>query len=99
MCCRIIEMKAKAVVSIKSGCVLGTICDVIIDTSCGKIVSIVVCRRLKCFGIFGREEIIVKWESIEVIGKDTILVNCEPDNREKGKFFKNFFNRSYENQF
>lgn len=97
MHCRILEMRAKQVVLIKNGCVLGCICDVVIDTTCGKIVSIVVCKRLKFFGLFGREEVCINWEDIEIIGKDAILVNCDYPTMKKPKHFRNFFNKPYEN--
>lgn len=99
MHCRILEMRAKQVVLIKNGCLLGYICDVVVDTSCGKVVSIVVCRKLRFFGLFGREEICVNWENIEVIGKDTILVNCDMPNIKKHKYFKNIFNKPYGNNY
>lgn len=97
MHCRILDMRAKQVVLIKNGCVLGCICDVVIDSSSGKIISIVVCRRLKCFGLFGREEVCVAWEDIEIIGKDAILVNCEAPLSKKHKIFNKFFNKQYGN--
>ncbi len=79
MCCRIIEMRDKQVICIKDGTILGCVCDVEIDTSCGKLTSIVIYGRPKCFGLFGRcEDVIIPWNCIEIIGEDTILVNFDP---------------------
>lgn len=79
MSCRIIEMRDKQVICIKDGTILGCVCDVEIDTSCGKLTSIVIYGRPKCFGLFGRcEDIIIPWNCIEIIGEDTILVNFDP---------------------
>lgn len=93
MKCRLVDMREKQVICIKDGTVIGMMCDVIIDTSCGKVVSIVILGRARCWGLFGREEdIIIPWECIEVLGEETILVNFDlpPRHRKRG-FFKNRF--------
>lgn len=87
MICRIVDMKNKEVISVRDGCRIGCVNDVEVDMKCAKIIAIVVYGRLKCFGILGREEdIVIKWENIEVIGEDTILVNYNPVCRRKKKF-------------
>ncbi len=93
MICRIADMKNKEVISIKDGCRIGCVNDVEVDMKCAKIISIIVYGRLKCLGLLGREEdIIIKWENIEVIGNDTILVNYNPKclRRRKVNFFEPF---------
>ena len=86
MICRIVDMKNKEVISVKDGCRIGCVNDVEVDMKCAKIISIVVYGRLKCFGILGREDdIVIKWENIEVIGDDTILVNINPKCQRKRK--------------
>lgn len=78
MCCRIIELRDKQVVSLKDGCVIGYVCDVEIDTECGKLTAIIVVGKSKGFSILGRnEEFVIPWSCIEVIGNDSILVNFE----------------------
>ncbi len=78
MLCKIDELKDKQVVCVKDGCVLGYISDIELDTTSGKLTSIVIFGRLKFFGLFGREaDIIVPWEEIEVIGDETVLVKTE----------------------
>jgi len=84
MCCRIVDMRAKQVICIKDGTILGFVCDVEVDTCNGKLVSIVIFGKLKCFGLLGREEdCVISWDCIEVIGKDTILVNCDPPRHQR----------------
>ena len=79
MCCRIIEMRDKQVICIKDGTIIGCVCDVEIDIACGKLVSIVIYGRPRCFGLLGRcEDIVIPWSCIEIIGSDTILVNFDP---------------------
>ena len=92
--CRIVDMQHKDVINIKDGSCLGCVNDIEIDTSCAKLVAIVVYGRLKCFGLLGRhDDIIIKWDDIEVIGEDTILVFynsfCKP--RRRNKFFNGLF--------
>lgn len=86
-------MRNKEVINIKDGTRIGCVDDIEVDTSCAKLVSIIVFGRLKLFGLLGREDdIIIKWCDIEVIGEDTILVsynNCRQ--RRKNKFFNKFF--------
>lgn len=75
MICRIIDMRHKEVINIKDGTRVGCVCDVEIDTTDARVIAIVIYGRLRCFGLFGREDdIIIKWQDIKVIGDDTILV-------------------------
>lgn len=88
MLCRIDELKNKQVVCVKDGCVLGFISDIEMDTQSGALTSIIIFGRFKFFGLLGREEdIIIPWEDIKVIGKETVLVSTEPPVylREKGR--------------
>lgn len=72
---RITELMEKDVISLECGQCLGRVCDAEIDTCEQKICSIVIFGRLKFFGLFGREDdVVIKWEDIELIGEDTILV-------------------------
>lgn len=95
MFCRIVDMKNKEVISVKDGCRIGCVNDVEIDMKCAKLVSIIVYGKLKFFGILGREDdIVIKWENIEVIGDDTILVRDNPLCRRKKRhkwFWKKLF--------
>lgn len=93
--CRIVDMQHKEVINIKDGTCLGCVNDIEIDTTCAKLVAIVVYGKLKCFGLFGRyDDIVIKWEDIEVIGEDTILVCynafCKP-RRKRNKFLNGLF--------
>lgn len=96
MNCRIIDMRHKEVINIKDGTRLGCVCDVEIDTSSARLVAIVIYGRLKCFGLFGRrDDIVIRWDQIEVIGEDTILVSfqsCSPP-RRKFRVLESFFSR------
>ncbi|MBQ8531935.1 MAG: YlmC/YmxH family sporulation protein [Clostridia bacterium] len=79
MTCRIAELRNKQVVCVKNGCVLGYISDVEINTADGRLEAIVIFGRLRFFGLLGREDdIIIPWHEIEVIGRETVLVNTDP---------------------
>lgn len=79
MICRVTDMRNKEVINIKTGCRLGYVCDVEVDTCTAKVLAIVIFGRLRLFGLLGRcEDIIIPWCDIEVIGEDTILVCFNP---------------------
>ena len=79
MDCRIADLRTKQEVCVKNGCVLGYISDVEINTTSGRIDNIVIFGRLRLFGLLGRDEdIIIPWSEIEVIGRETVLVNTDP---------------------
>ena len=88
-------MRNKEVISLKDGCRIGCVNDIEIDLKCAEILSIIVYGRFRCFGLFGREEdIIIKWEDIEVIGDDTILVKNHQHffkKKKKSGFLGGFF--------
>ncbi|MDR1892246.1 MAG: YlmC/YmxH family sporulation protein [Oscillospiraceae bacterium] len=92
-CCRVTDLRDKEVICIQDGTMLGSVCDVEVDTADGKLLSIIVFGRLRWFGILGREEdIIIPWREIKVIGEDTVLVTCEPPRgRRKRNFFAKLF--------
>lgn len=95
MNCRLVELRHKEVINRQNGCRIGYVDDLIVDTKNATVCSIVIYGRPKCFGIFGRrDDCIIPWSSIDIIGCDTILVNCSnvvgENQRKKGGFFKNF---------
>lgn len=93
-CCRIADLRHKEVINIKDGTCLGCVNDVEIDTACAKLVAIVVYGKLKCFGLLGRQDdIVIRWEDIEVVGEDTILVcyNVHYPKKKRNRFFSNLF--------
>lgn len=76
---RIADLRNKQVVCVKNGCVLGYISDVEIDTSTGRLESVIIFGRMRVLGIFGRDEdIVIPWSEISVIGRETLLVTTDP---------------------
>lgn len=76
---RIADLRNKQVVSVKNGCVLGYVYDVEFNLPDGRLTALVLPGKPRIFGIFGREDdIVIPWRDIEVIGKETVLVNTEP---------------------
>jgi len=81
------------VINNKTGCRIGFVDDVEVDTVTAKLVSIVIFGRWRCFGLLGKEEnIVIKWENICLIGEDTILVDYCQIKRERRKWNFPFFN-------
>ena len=79
MVCRIDELRNKQVVCVKDGSVLGYISDIELDVVEGKLTAIVIFGKLRLFGLLGsRDDIVIPWQEIEVIGGDTVLVSTDP---------------------
>ena len=77
--CMLTDLRRKEVISNKTGIRIGFVDDVELDIENAKLISIVIFGRLRCFGLFGKDEnIIIKWENICLIGEDTILVDYFP---------------------
>ena len=91
MHCCIAELRSKDVINKKTGARLGCVVDVQVDTCTGCVVALVVMGRSKSAGFFAREECLVRWEDVEVIGDDIILVNCahvrHPEPKRRGESF------------
>lgn len=74
---RIAELRDRQVVCVRDGSILGFVGDIELDTENGKLSSIVIYGKAKLFGFLGRgDDMVIPWESIEIIGEETILVNC-----------------------
>ncbi len=95
MFCRLADMREKQVVCIKDGAILGFVNDVELDTETGRLVSVVIYGRKVFFGLLGRDnDFRIPWESIEVFGEDSILVNFEggmAPRRRKMNLFNDIF--------
>lgn len=84
MSCSITELRNKEVICKLNGTRIGNVDDVEFDTQNGRLVSIVIYGRGKVMGLFGKsDDFVIPWESIDVIGEDTILVNCECPRQKK----------------
>lgn len=75
---RISEFQVKDVVNVSDGRRLGNIGDIDIDISTGKIQAVIISKRSRMLGLFGKEEeFIIPWEQIVKIGEDVILVRAD----------------------
>lgn len=84
MNCRFTDLRHKEVISACDGSRIGFVDDVIVDTKCAKIVSIVIFGRMSFFGLFGKcEDFIIPWEKIDLIGEDTVIISCATPNPTK----------------
>ncbi|MGN0489169.1 MAG: YlmC/YmxH family sporulation protein [Ruminococcus sp.] len=95
MNCRLVELRHKEVINSKNGCRIGYVDDLEIDTCSAMIRSIVIFGGFKFLGLFGRRnDCVIPWKNIELIGQDTILVNTTYSNEKKHnrkmQFFKKF---------
>ena len=82
MHCCVTDLRSKDVICRADGRRIGNICDVEIDTCSGSILAVIVFGRGRCSGLFGHEEDIrIRWEDIEIIGDDTVIVSHRPPPR------------------
>lgn len=71
---RLSDLQHKDVVNIIDGKKIGNIIDVSIDGN-GKMISLIVEKYKFLISRFNNKEIEIKWNQIERIGEDVILVN------------------------
>ena len=77
MVSRLAELRCKEIVNICDGARLGFVSDLVIDDSCGKVLSLVVPGPCRLLGLLGREDdYLIPWSSIRRIGEDIILVDA-----------------------
>ena len=76
------ELCKKEVISTSDGCRLGYVSDLEIDTGCGRVNAVFVPKSHKIFSKC--EYYVIRWEQIEKIGSDMILVRLQrsPKNQE-----------------
>ena len=79
------DLRYKEVVNICTGCRLGYVNDVVLETASGQILALVVPGRYRFFGLFGREEdYLIPWQNVQRIGDDIILIEIAGEyEREK----------------
>lgn len=78
MVCSLSDLKIKEVINLSDGSKLGFVDDVKMNTDDATILALVVYGRPKFFGLFGRDDdIIIKCDEIQMIGKDAILVHVD----------------------
>ncbi len=83
--CRIADLRRKEVVSSHTGCRLGVVDDIEFDATNARLSAIILYGRPRFFGLFGRrDDLVIRWESIELIGEDTILVKDIPSSSRSG---------------
>lgn len=72
------EIRRKAVININDGACFGYADDLVADTETKQVLALLIKGRLRLFGILGREDdVLIPWEKIDTIGRDTILVRSE----------------------
>lgn len=92
MNCRMADFRNKEVINMKDGMRLGPVGDIEIDTRNARVCALVIYGRLRFLGLLGREEdIVIKWEDIQIIGDETILVNYTMCYRTKKRGIGGFF--------
>lgn len=71
---RLSDLQSKDIVNVVDGRNIGNIIDAKIDDKNGSIISLVVESKGKFMSFSKNEDMEIKWQSIERIGEDVILV-------------------------
>ena len=91
MNCRLTELRHKEVISAVDGVRIGYVDDIIVETNSSNVVAFVIFGRFFLFGIFGkREDYIIPWEKIRLIGEDAVIISChkpKPQKKPKKRLF------------
>ncbi len=84
------DLKCKEVIDLNTGCRIGRVDDLEFDSCNACIRSLIIFGRPKFFGLFGRgDDAVVKWDDIQMIGEDTILIKqCSSQRSCKSCFSK-----------
>jgi len=95
MNCSLSQLRNKEVINSRNGCRIGYVDDLEVNTGDARVCAIIIYGRLKFFGLLGRkDDCVISWNRIELIGEDTILVNSEGEfrrgERKKHGFFRKF---------
>jgi YlmC/YmxH family sporulation protein len=91
---RFCELQKKEIVNIRDGNKIGYPDDILFDLQSAQIKALVVCGRLRWFGLMGRQpDLQIPWCDIEIIGEDTILVRADqlPKEASKPRWWTKFF--------
>lgn len=84
MDCRLGDLCCKELIDIGDGTRYGFVGDLKLDPQTGRIRALVVCGRLRLFGLLGREEDrVFPWERVRRFGEDIILVEGGPETERK----------------
>lgn len=71
-----IDFRQKEVVNVNDGKILGFVIDVDAELSSGNIKSIVVAKIGKVLkSLSGKNNVVIDWEKVKLIGEDVILVD------------------------
>lgn len=75
MICNFSCLRNKEVVDLRTGEKIGFADDVELDTSQGRVISLIIYGRPRAMGLMGRDDdVVIKCDDIRLIGEDTILV-------------------------
>lgn len=78
MVCTLEELRSKDVINVVNGENLGRVDDLELDVETAAVTALILYGRPKILGLFGpRENCVIGFRQIHLIGKDTILVALE----------------------
>ena len=92
MLCTMHDLEIKDVVNLCTGTKLGRVCDLELDTACGKVTAVLVAENLP--GFFWQthgDALRIPWENVRCVGHHAILVEVQREisdcTRKRCRFF------------
>ncbi len=96
MNCSFFELRHKEVINRSNGCRIGFVDDLDIDVDNACLKALIIYGGFRCFGLFGRKnDFVIPWKNIGLIGEDTILVDWDVPQPPNKKFFNGFKRRRH----
>ncbi|MBQ9673181.1 MAG: YlmC/YmxH family sporulation protein [Ruminococcus sp.] len=90
MNCSFYELRHKEVINRTNGCRIGFVDDLDIDVECARINALIIYGGFRLFGFFGKKnDYIIPWKNIGVVGEDTILVDWNVPKPPSNRIFGN----------
>lgn len=84
---RMADMGNKKAISIKDDIRFNTVNDIEVELKTAGINAIIIYDRLKWLGLLGQEDdIVVRWEDIQIIGEEAVLVDFSVPFHSKKQF-------------
>ena len=92
MNCRLEDFRYKDVVNMENGVRLGCVSDVEINTTTARLTALIIRGQARLWGLLGRrEDTVIPWEDIGMVGEDTILVRVRNKEEPKDSWRSGFF--------
>ena len=75
------DLQNKSIIDLDTGKNLGKIVDLVLDNE-GKVLELIIEKKRFFFNFLTKDNVVIKWENINRIGEDVILISIDTDNKK-----------------